>query len=100
MIVAGLLGLVSTMGFVSWVTFRDPWVRSHGDPVGPNAQRHAEHLRGRRRLATRRALDRLRDTRDRSDAVASSDYFREANAQGAGHTVNPGIDCFSHLQRS
>jgi hypothetical protein len=96
-IAVGVLGLMSVLSFVTWVVFHEPWVRSHGDPAGPNAQHHAEHLRGQRRLVTCRALDRLRDARDGSDAVASSDYFREANAQL--HIVNPGIDCFRHLQR-
>jgi hypothetical protein len=99
-VIAGLLGLVGVTGFVSWVVFHEPWVRSHGDPAGPNAQHHAEELRGRRRLATRRALNRLRDARDAVDAVARSDYFREANAQSIGRVMNPGIDRFSHLQRS
>ena len=98
--ILGLLGLMGVTGFVSWVVFHEPWVRSHGDPAGPNAQHHAEELRGRRRLTTRRALDRLRDARDRLDAVARSEYFREANAQGTGRVVNPGIDRFSHLQHS
>lgn len=99
MIVAGVLGLMSTVSFVSWVVFREPWVRSRGDPAGPHAREHAAQLRSRRRLVTRRALDRLRDARDGSDAAASSDYFRDANAHRAGTVVNPGIDCFRHLQR-
>lgn len=98
--IVGLFGLVGVTGFVSWVVFREPWVRSHGDPAGPNARHHAEDLRGRRRLVTLRALDRIRDARDAVDAVARSDYFREANVQGVGRVVNPGIDRFSHLQQS
>jgi hypothetical protein len=96
-VIVGLLGLVGVTGFVSWVVFHEPWVRSHGDPAGPNAQHYAEELRGRRRLVTRRVLNRLRDAHDAGDAVARSDYFREANAQGAASAVNPRIDRFSHL---
>jgi len=70
MMAVGLVGFMSVMGFVSWVVFREPWVRSRGDPEGPNARHHAEELRARRRLVTRRALDRLRDTRDAFEAVS------------------------------
>lgn len=73
MMAIGLVGFMSVMGFVSWVMFREPWVRSHGDPGGPNAQAHAEEVRQQRRFVTRRALDRLRDARDGLEAVARAD---------------------------
>ena len=77
MIAVGVLGLVSVVGFVAWVVLRDPWIRSRGAPTHPHAEQyaeqHAEELRSRRRLVTRRALDRLRDARNALDAVALSD---------------------------
>jgi len=72
-IAVGLIGVVSVVGFVAWVVFRDPWVRNRGDVASPHALQHAEELRSRRRLMTRRALDRLRDARNALDAVALSD---------------------------
>ena len=99
MIVVGFLGLMSVVTFVAWVVFHEPWVRSHGDPAGPNARHHADQLRERRQVVTHRALARLRDTRDASDAGASSDYFRDAIAAGACRTVSPGVDHLTHLQR-
>lgn len=100
MIVLGFAGLVGVMGFVAWVVFHDPWVRSHGDPAGSNAAHHVEQVQRRRRLVTRQALDRLSAARDRCDAVERSDYLREASAQRAGCVVTPSLNSFSPLQRS
>ena len=72
MIVVGVLGLIGVVSFFAWVVFREPWLRDRGDPLRPHAHLHAEDLRQRRRVATGRALDRLRDARDALDAVARS----------------------------